>query len=294
MIVLVSGGTGRVGRHIVAELSALGHQVIIGSRQPAKVSSAPARRLLLNPAHDAAPAFDGVDAFVHAALLHVPGRYRGGEGDDPAGFVGANLDGSIALFEAAKRAGVSRAVFLSSRAVYDGIEARELHETMTESHRPASLYGRVKLDCENALSSLSGRGFTGCSLRVTGVYDALSPGKWDELITNYLDGRPIAARAGTEVHGHDVAAAVGLILEAQESDLETGFNVSDILAETNDILAIAQALSGLPPRSGLLADRNAVAVMATDRIEALGWKPGGWPLFDETVRTLVSAHLRQR
>jgi UDP-glucose 4-epimerase len=47
--------------------------------------------------------FAGTDAVVHAAFDHLPGRYRGGEGDDPARFRRINLDGSVRLFESAKR-----------------------------------------------------------------------------------------------------------------------------------------------------------------------------------------------
>ena len=46
---------------------------------------------------------------VHAALEHVPGRYRGGEGDDPPRFWQLNVDGSVALLAAAREAGVARA-----------------------------------------------------------------------------------------------------------------------------------------------------------------------------------------
>ena len=47
------------------------------------------------------PDLAGIGAVVHCAFAHVPGRYRGGEGDDPEGFRRANLDGSLALIRAA-------------------------------------------------------------------------------------------------------------------------------------------------------------------------------------------------
>ena len=48
-----------------------------------------------------------VDAIVHAAYEHVPGSYRGGEGDDLDGFLAANLMGSLALMRQAREAGHS-------------------------------------------------------------------------------------------------------------------------------------------------------------------------------------------
>ena len=40
---------------------------------------------------------EGADTLVHAALEHVPGRFRGGEGDDLAGYLRANVGGGLAL-----------------------------------------------------------------------------------------------------------------------------------------------------------------------------------------------------
>ena len=44
-----------------------------------------------------APDLRGVTTLIHAAFSHVPGKYRGGEGDDPQGFLTANLDEAIPL-----------------------------------------------------------------------------------------------------------------------------------------------------------------------------------------------------
>ena len=96
MKVLVSGGTGLVGRYIVEELLAGGYSVTVGGRQaPApdlfsrSVNFLP---LSLDPDRDQIEAFDDAYFFVHAAFDHVPGKYRGGEGDDPAD---VGLDGAL-------------------------------------------------------------------------------------------------------------------------------------------------------------------------------------------------------
>ena len=291
---LVSGGTGYVGRFIVEGLIEAGHTVIVMGRSepPAKFYSMPVRFVpgQLHPVVDQTAAFKGVDFFVHAAFDHLPGRYRGGEGDDPAGFRHANVDGSNALFDAARRSGVRRAVFLSSRAVYGTQPAGMALSESTRPH-PDTLYGEVKHAVERHLKGLSGDGFAGTSLRVTGVYGPAGPGredKWTPLIRDWLAGRPIEPRAGTEAHGRDVAAAVALVLAAPEEDVRGAvFNVSDILVDRGDLLGIAQQLTGsshpLPPA----ADASSINVMDTARIEALGWRPGGAKLFQATVRTLV-------
>src|SRR5690606_27083164 len=114
---VVSGGTGYVGRSIVEGLLKSGHQVVVlGRTTPAKgffsapVTFAP---LDLDSGKVDPDLFASASFFVHAAFDHVPGRYRGGEGDDPETFRRRNMDGSLALFEAAKAAGARRTVFLS-------------------------------------------------------------------------------------------------------------------------------------------------------------------------------------
>lgn len=288
MTTLVSGGTGLVGRYIVNALLEAGHHVVVAGRHRPSGSlfSEPVRfrQLSLRDDHVPTGLFDDVRTFVHAAFDHEPGRYRGGEGDDPDGFRKRNLAGSVRLFEAARKTGVARTVFLSSRAVYDGLAAGKM---LTEDAplSPTSLYGQVKLDCEDALSGLNAPGFMTASLRLTGVYGGLRPNKWDGLIADCLADKEVPVRAGSEVHGEDVGKAVRLMLEAKAEDIGgRSFNVSDIVADTRDILAGLGVTGTSLPEA---ADRSSVAVMDTARIRGLGWQPGGWPLFTDTLRALA-------
>ncbi|MGC9370943.1 MAG: NAD-dependent epimerase/dehydratase family protein [Paracoccaceae bacterium] len=273
MRLAVTGGTGLVGRFLVEGALAAGDAVTVLTRSapPAGFFSAPVAHLPY--ALGDAPPLDGVDALVHCAFLHAPGRYRGGEGDDPTGFIRANLDGSIRLFEAAKSAGVSRVLFLSTRAVYGGYPpGTSLSEDMEP--RPDTLYGEVKWQAEQALDALAAPGFATASLRATGVYGPAGPGerhKWADLFDDFLAGRAIAPRRGTELHGQDLAAAARLLLRSGE----TGpFNASDLLLDRHDLLARVAALTGCPHPLPARAD-TPVSAMSTDRLHALGWRPGG-------------------
>ena len=117
MHLLVTGGTGYVGRFVVEAARAAGHRVTLLGRRPGDHPWDLA---------ETRPRLPPADALVHAALEHVPGAYRGGEGDDPARFRRLNLDGTRALFDAAPD---MRVVFLSSRAVYGD---RRRGETLRE------------------------------------------------------------------------------------------------------------------------------------------------------------------
>lgn len=293
MKVLVSGGTGLVGRYVVEALLSGGFDVTVGGRfhPPANYFSRPVqfRSMSLDPDFDPIEAFDDTYVFVHAAFDHVAGKYRGGEGDDPARFRRLNLDGTVRLFDAARRAGVRRVVFLSSRAVYDGI-APGLPLVETAELHPTSLYGEVKLLAEQVLTDMSGPGFAGSSLRLTGVYGHLRPNKWDGLFADYLAGRSVPARAGSEVHGRDVGQAVRLMLESDTAKVGgEEFNVSDIVTDSHEILSALKSATGSRYPLPQLADKSLVAEMVTDKIRTLGWKPGGLSLLESTVHCLADS-----
>ncbi len=287
MHVLLTGGTGALGRFIAAGLLEAGHAVsFLGRTQPEDP------RIAFIAWDLSAPDIDlpAADALVHCALAHVPGRYRGGEGDDPAGFLLANVDGTRKLFQAAKTAGVRHCVFLSSRAVYADNGQWEVL-TETAQVRPDTLYGQVKLAGEEALRALCTEHFFGTTLRATGIY-GLPPGaathKWSELFSNFRNGATVMPRVGTEVHGDDLAAAVLLVLEKVDERAVPYevYNVSDLLLDRQDLLKLFAEATGcqttLPPRAA-----GPVGVMEPGKLKVLGWAPGGMGKLREFVEAVA-------
>lgn len=218
-----------------------------------------------------APDLSGVTTLIHAAFTHEPGKYRGGEGSDPDGFVAANLHGTIRLFDAAAAQGVRRIVFLSSRAVFDALpEGTNLPETLPAA--PKSLYGQVKQQAEEHLFTLP---LTGLSLRATGIYGPQPGHKWTDLFADYLSGKPVAPRRATEVHGADLTAAMRLLLSETTSGTASGpVHLSDILLDRHDLLAEVQALTGCPHPLPERSDAP-VSQLHCDHLRHLGWQPGG-------------------
>ncbi|MFP4275418.1 MAG: NAD-dependent epimerase/dehydratase family protein [Paracoccaceae bacterium] len=271
MRIAITGGTGLVGRFLVEAALAAEDRVTVLTRKapaPGFFSGAVPHQ----PFDLAAPAprLEGCDALIHAGFAHLPGRYRGGEGDDPEGFLHRNLEGTIRLFEAAAAQRVGQVVFLSSRAVLGGHPAgTALGEDLPP--RPDSLYGEAKARAEAALAALP---VAGVSLRATGIYGPAGPGqhhKWAELFADFRAGRPIAPRRGTEVHGADLAAAVRLLLNARADGV---VHASDIVLDRHDLLAEVARLTGCAHRLPARSDRP-VSALRCDRLRALGWQPGG-------------------
>lgn len=100
---------------------------------------------------------NGADAVVHLAYEHVEGKYRNGEGDDLPAWLDANLNGSLRLLEAANQAGVTRFIFLSSRAVFSrtepGLLLGEHHPISPDTH-----YGAYKAAVEAFMQSYAYQG----------------------------------------------------------------------------------------------------------------------------------------
>lgn len=258
MKIAITGATGLVGRWIVAAACQAEHHVTELSRPGYVLGSK--------------PDLSGHDTLIHAAFRHIPGRYRGGEGDDPAGFIRDNLDGSLTLFQAAKDSGVRRVLFLSSRAVFDGYpDGTDLTDEL--SPMPTSLYGEVKAKAEAALNAMATPDFRTASLRPTGVFGLGQPQKWAALIRDFLSGRPIPPRVATEVHGADLAAAALLVLA--DPDMRGAYNVSDLVLDHHDLLAGVAALTGSASQPPRRADATALRVLDCARLHALGWRPDG-------------------
>lgn len=286
MKVLVTGGAGTAGRFIVEALLAAGHSVAVtGRTKPdADYFSAPVDFIScdLEPANASPNLFEEVGGFVHAAFHHVAGRYRGGEGDDPETFRRLNVEGSLALFDAANSAGVSRAAFLSSRAVYGVQPPGTILTEDTEPH-PDTLYGEAKLEVERGIAAMASDRFLPVSLRVTGIYGPAGPGrehKWASLFADFDAGRQIVPRVGTEVHGNDLASAVRLMLEHDAKTIRAAapglvFNVSDILLDRRDLLAEYARRTGSDRPLPDAADASAYNAMDCARLKSLGWTPNG-------------------
>ncbi|EYD77984.1 UDP-glucose 4-epimerase [Rubellimicrobium mesophilum DSM 19309] len=271
MRIALTGATGLVGQFIAARILAAGHDLVALGRRPSPWGGTHRPWGLGEPAPLA-----GCDALVHAAFYHVPGRYRGGEGSDPEGFLHQNLDGTLRLWEEARGRPV---VFLSSRAVYDGLSPGAL---LTEGLRlaPDSLYGQVKLAAEEALHAQGGT-----SLRATGVYGPPAPGqrhKWSDLFEAFARGDPLPPACGTEVHGANLARAVLLLLGAASGP----YNCSDLLLDRHDLLARWSRIAGIPGRLPERAERTP-NVMDCTRLRSLGWTPGGEAALDSTLRGMA-------
>lgn len=289
MNVLITGASGTIGRFIAKRLMDDGHKVTALARQPVSGLEVHFSAYDLD---DLTPKLPEADVLVHCALVHVPGKFRSGEGDDPDGFWKSNVEGSKALFAAATANGFRQVIFLSSRAVYGD---HRKGETLFESDVPTpdTLYGKVKLAGEEALKAFSNSHLQGTALRPTGVYGTppgLNEHKWSGLFEEFLTGARIEPRVATEVHGEDVASAVSLLIEQSDGlgPFEV-FNVSDVMVDRRTILSDLSDSSDRAANLPQMAESRP-GQMDAGRLRAFGWAPGGLAKLKAFVRSRVRTH----
>ena len=151
MRLLVTGGAGYVGSHMVKALLRAGHSVLtLDDFSTGRRPELPGEILVRGSIADA-PLLDAI--FGEApfdAVLHFAARSIVSESTrDPAAYWASNVGGTLVLLEAMRRRGVLRLVFSSSAAVYGDCGARPIPEDALR--RPVNAYGKTKLAVEHAL-----------------------------------------------------------------------------------------------------------------------------------------------
>jgi nucleoside-diphosphate-sugar epimerase len=233
---------------------------------------------------------NGADAVIHLAYQHAPGRYRGGEGDNLSGWLETNVNGSLKLLLAARDAGVSRFLFLSSRAVFSRtLPGRVLDESHPIS--PDTHYGAYKAAVEAMVRSFGhAGGMQTCSLRATGIYGMTYPlerSKWWDLVAQVAAGKPVqSTRAGTEVHGEDVARVIWelLVRPGRADDI---VHISDLIISHRDIVRQTRAVLGQPGPLPAPPPAPPANMLVCRRLQELGIGLSGWPAFEQTISRLV-------
>jgi UDP-glucose 4-epimerase len=174
-LIALTGATGFIGRHLLADLTARGYRVRVLLRRPTALPEGAASAMvgdLTRPINMAA-ALSGVDAVVHSAgLAHA---MSGAPEDD---YRTLNTEATRRLAEAAARAKVRRFVFLSSIRAQVGASAPGVVGE-GDPAEPTDAYGRSKLEAERALAET---GLDWVALRPVLVYGAGVKGNMAALL----------------------------------------------------------------------------------------------------------------
>lgn len=304
MHVLVAGGAGYIGSHVVLALMDVGHQVTVfddlstGRRmnlfegnafvQGDIRSEQPLKSLF---------ATTQIDAIVHLAALKAAGDSM----KDPQTFADHNIAGAINLLNLATQAGVRNIVFSSSAATYGDPQ----YLPMDEKHplNPTNFYGFTKLKVEEILAWYSRLGkLRYASLRYFNAagFDGQQRVRGLEMQTQNLIplvmeaaigkrarlavfGEDYETRDGTcirdYVHVTDLAVAHVKALQHivdQNCDFvanlgsETGYTVKEVIEAAREITAQPIPADGAPRRAG---DPPSLVASSQYAQATLKWQP---------------------
>lgn len=245
-MILVSGGTGFVGRHLVRQLVADGHAVRVLSRTPDERlfgGSVEWARGDLLAADTLGPALAGISAVVHAAAV-LPAPAQGVDA------MSVNVSGTAAIAEAARAGGVRRFIHISSAGVYGNGSGPSPHRE-SDTLEPQTAYERSKLESESAVRDmLAATSVAWTILRPQGLFGA-ERSETAELFRSvatkrvWLHGPSRVLIHPTDVR--DLIAAITLLLARDDMSGEV-INVGGSRAlEFRELIALIGARVGHTP-----------------------------------------------
>ena len=279
--VLVTGGAGFVGHHLVSSLEARGDEVLVVDDLSAEVvdglpSGTRLARLDISTG-DLLHTFESwrPDVVYHlAAQVSVPRSML-----EPRRDLEVNVLGTLRVIEAAKAAGANRVVFTSSGGAVYG----ETDEPATEASRlrPMSYYGAHKALAERYVE-WSGLSFA--IARPSNVYGAGQPARGEgAVIAAFVEattqGIPLVVHGDGDqsrdfLHVSDLVAALLLLGGHSDSGI---WNVASGHATTVRELVEALRRSSFSPLRTTTSVRRPGDIqssrLANDRLRGLGWVP---------------------
>ncbi|MDK2384492.1 MAG: NAD-dependent epimerase/dehydratase family protein [Candidatus Korarchaeota archaeon] len=277
MKVLVTGGSGFIGRSVLEELLLRGHDVISldliepSIAVPFVVGDIRDFETLRNAAR-------GVNAIIHLAAIVSAVEAM----EKPLDTFRTNVEGTLNVAETARREN-AKVVYAGSVAVYG--EPKSLPVSEDHPVHPTNIYGSTKLAGESILLGYSGSyGLPVTSLRFFNVYGPhMKPGPYAGVIYKFLErlkgGKPLRIEGDGKqtrdfVYVGDVARAVVLALESDATgvyNVGTGREIS-ILELARLLFSLTGMDTGLefaPPRPGDIRRSRA----DISKIRRLGWEP---------------------
>lgn len=239
--ILVTGGNGRLGRHVLA---LLGDRGVAGVRRAIEGSPV----LVI----DGDGSVDPSQLAGFHAVINCAGCVTGSVDE----LVRANVHYPMAVARAAREAGVARFVQVSSFSVYGRPQCINVHTALeTESD-----YGSSKLAAERALATLDDIGFQVTSLRLPFMFSATEPALLRPLVAAMLRLRilPTLRGAASRRSMLTYAGAADALVRLATQPMQPAGVLVAADPEPLELTAVAQAIRTILGRKVLIVTLPAV------------------------------------
>jgi UDP-glucose 4-epimerase len=282
--ILITGGSGFIGSHLVDALIARGDQVTVVDIVPAHPVWGNAQATYvqrdIRSEHLADVFINAKPEYVVHLAAHVDDRASVRE---PVENAEHNILGTINVLDAARLSGVKRVVFASTGVVYGNQEALPIAEDAVP--KPLTPYAVSKLTGERYLRYFTLQlGLSTCALRLANVYGPRQNGSKEcgaiAIFTKKLlagEAPFLNANGKTTRDYVHVADVVSAFLAALESSEEMAVNIgTGIETSTEEVfLSVAEAVGTnikplLRPEVADLVARVALAPAKAEKV--FGWK----------------------
>ena len=209
-MILVTGGTGYIGRHLVNALVGRSTPVRVLVRDSTRASILPTDAAIVSGSLGDPGSLDRAVTGIRA-VVHLAAVTSATEPNERA-LLATNVEGTAALAKAAQAAGVEHVVYVSSAGVY-GIRGTLDPITERDPPDPNTVYQRAKLAGEEAVQAHAA---SWTVLRPSDVFGAARP--QTATFLNSVSGRRRWLHTGATTlenpaYVHDVVAAILLALD---------------------------------------------------------------------------------
>jgi len=262
MRVLVTGGSGFIGRHVVSRLLARGDEVVVADLVDFPDGEVEiVKGDLRDPDVVARAVRPELDAVVHLAAL--PSVLQSVQ--KPHETYLTNVAATELLLEACRIEGVGRFVFASTNAVVGNVGEQTIDERI--ALWPLTPYGATKAACEMLLAAYSASyGIVTVALRFTNIYGAGMQTK-DSVIARLM--RAASSGAGIQIYGDGEQVRDYLYVTDAARAIELGL----VLPKSDTVTVGAAASVSMNALFELACQATGVAIGA----EHIPGKPGEMP-----------------
>jgi len=276
MRAFVTGGSGFVGRHLIAALKARGDTSLALARSPEAVAAVTAAGAEpfegdLSDAGRLKEGMAGCDVVFHSAALVKSWARR-------ADYYEANVRGTERVLEAAVSAGVKRLVHVSTEAVLvDGTPLVRADETRPLPERPIGDYPSTKGEAERRVLSVNSASFTTVAVRPRLVWGKGDTSVLPQMVDAVKSGRFKWVGGGRYLTStcHVANCVEGMLLAAEKGRGGQAYFLTDGEPVVfRDFVTAMLASQGVTPGNGSLPFGLA-ATVAT--LSDLAWGVFGLP-----------------